>query len=60
MRFSEVVIRLLQPFMLRETNIKDVCVALAKAGTIENTWGGGNRKPKDADVIKRKANPPVG
>jgi three-Cys-motif partner protein len=60
MRFAEVVIRLLQPFMLRETNVNDICVALAKVGRIENTWGGGNRKPKDADVIKRKSNPPVG
>jgi three-Cys-motif partner protein len=59
MPFSEVVIRLLQPFMLRETNVKDICIALAKNGRIENTWGGGNRKPKDEDVIRRRASPPV-
>jgi hypothetical protein len=51
LRFSEVVVKLLQPYMLRETNIKDVCVDLAKAGKIENTWGGGNRKPRDKSQI---------
>jgi hypothetical protein len=38
--------------MLRETNVKDICVTLAKDGRIENTWGSGNRKPKDDTVIK--------
>lgn len=52
--FSSVVVRLLQPYMLRETNIKDICVDLAKTGKIENTWGGGNRKPQDANMIKLK------
>jgi three-Cys-motif partner protein len=50
--FSSVLVRLLQPYMLRETNIKDVCVELAKAAKIENTWGGGNRKPQNNDMIK--------
>ncbi len=54
--FSAVVVRLLQAFMLRETNVKDVCVDLAKAGEIENTWGGGNRKPHDETAIKLKRN----
>ena len=49
--FSAVVVRLLQAYMLRETNVKDICVALSKAGKIENTWGSGNRKPRDEDVI---------
>lgn len=52
--FSRVVVELLQAYMLRETNVKDICVALAKAGTIDNTWGGGNRKPRDDDVIRLK------
>ena len=43
--FSEVVTLLLEPYILRETNVKDICVALANAGKIENTWGGGRRKP---------------
>jgi hypothetical protein len=40
--------------MLRETNVKDICVELAKADKIENTWGGGNRKPRDEDLIRLK------
>ncbi len=50
--FSAVLESLLQSHMLRETNVKDICVALAKAGTIENSWGGGNRKPQDDSLIK--------
>jgi three-Cys-motif partner protein len=50
--FKEVVVVLLQAFMLREKNVKDVCVALEKQGKIQNTWGGGNRKPKDECTIK--------
>ena len=53
-RFSSVVAGLLQPYMLRETNVKDICVDLAKTGKIENTWGAGNRKPHDGDMIKLK------
>ena len=52
LRFSSVVARLLQAYMLRETNVKDICVDLAKAGKIENTWGGGNRKPRDGSTIR--------
>jgi serine/threonine protein kinase HipA of HipAB toxin-antitoxin module len=54
LKFSLVVTGILQAFMLRETNVKDVCVDLAKTGKVENTWGGGNRKPADSDVIKLK------
>jgi three-Cys-motif partner protein len=43
---------LLQAYMLRVTNVKDICVDLAKIGAIENTWGGGNRKPRDQDTIR--------
>jgi three-Cys-motif partner protein len=52
--FVQIVARLLQAYMLRETNIKDVCVDLAKLGKIENTWGTGNRKPRNGDIIKLK------
>ena len=39
--------------MLRETNVKDVCVELAKKGKVENTWRlGGRSKPTDRTVIK--------
>jgi hypothetical protein len=52
MRFSRVWALLLVPYMLRVTNIKDICVKLAKAGAIRNNWGGGNRKPQDDDLIE--------
>lgn len=51
-QFSRVVVELLEAHMLRETNVKDICVALAKSGEIQNTWGGGNRKPRDEDLIQ--------
>lgn len=50
--FSDVVVRLLEAYMLRETNIKDICVDLAMMGKIEKTWGGGNRKPAEDSLIK--------
>jgi hypothetical protein len=45
---------LLQAYMLRVTNVKDICVDLAKIGEIEQTWNGGPRKPRDQDAIKLK------
>jgi three-Cys-motif partner protein len=56
-RFATVVSGLLQAYMLRETNVKDICVELAKTGKIENTWGDGNRKPRDENMIKLTTNP---
>ncbi|MGO8917682.1 MAG: three-Cys-motif partner protein TcmP, partial [Stellaceae bacterium] len=53
--FPSVLGCLLQPYMLREKNVKDICVALAKAGKLENTWGTGNRKPRDEHTIMLKA-----
>lgn len=53
--FSDVWSMLLQAYMLRVTNVKDICIALAKAGIIENSWGGGNRKPRDDDKITLKS-----
>lgn len=52
--FSNVWETILRAHMLRVTNVKDICVDLAKIGSIENTWGGGNRKPRDQDTIKLK------
>lgn len=52
LKFSQIVDGLLKGFMLRETNVKDICVTLAKDGKIENSWGTGNRKPKDDTIIK--------
>ena len=51
-RFDVVLVELLEAFMLRETNVKNICVALAKAGKIENTWGKGNRKPSNETIIR--------
>jgi len=52
--FSKVVDALLQVFMLRETNVKDICVDLARDGKIQRTWGGGNRKPGDESMISSR------
>lgn len=49
--FMHAVDVLMQEFMLRETNVKDVCVELAREGRIENSWGGGVRKPNDQTQI---------
>lgn len=49
--FTDVVDALMQTFMLRETNVKDVCVDLARGGKIENIWGSGVRKPNDRTQI---------
>lgn len=54
-KFEKVVEGLLQAYMLRDVHVKDICVALADAGTIENTWGKKPRKPKDGDIIKLAA-----
>ena len=53
-KFSDVVDWLLQAFMLRETNVKDLCVDLAKEGLIQNTWGPKYRKPQDDSIIERR------
>lgn len=50
-QFPSVVDALLQAFMLRETNVKDICVDMAKRGQIQNTWGSGNKKPSDPTII---------
>jgi three-Cys-motif partner protein len=52
--FTSVLVALLQAYMLRETDVKNICVELARAGKIENTWGSGNRKPRDENQIKLK------
>ncbi len=51
-QFSKVADMLMQSFMLRETNIKIICIDLFKAGKIENTWGSGNRRPNGDSVIR--------
>jgi len=51
MRFGIVVDTLLHRFILRETNVKDICVEMSRSGEIANTWGTGNRKPRDDSPI---------
>lgn len=55
LKFRQIAARLMETFMLREPNVKDIIVKLAQDGKIENTWGGGNRKPQETDDIKPKA-----
>lgn len=52
LKFDHVMFALLERFMIRETDVKDICVELARCGTIENTWGGGNRKPRADTTLK--------
>jgi hypothetical protein len=52
MQFSAVWASLLQAHMLRVTNVKDICVDLAKQGLIKNSWGSGNKKPRDEHLIE--------
>jgi len=52
--FATAVVMLLEEFVLRETDVKNICVDLAKRGIIENTWGTGNRKPQDTSLIKAR------
>jgi hypothetical protein len=54
LKFRQIAARLMETFMLREPNVKDIIVKLAQDGEIENTWGGGNRKPQEMDDIKPK------
>jgi three-Cys-motif partner protein len=53
-KFSDIVDSVLQAFMLRETNVKDICVDLAKEGLIQNTWGPKYRKPQEDSIIERR------
>lgn len=52
--FRQIVSNVLQAYMFRETDVKDICVDLALAGKLENTWGPKPRKPHDDNVITLK------
>lgn len=54
--FSGLWEMILQAYMLRITNVKDICVDLAKSGVIEQAWAGRARKPRDQDTIRLKLN----
>jgi three-Cys-motif partner protein len=53
--FRELWIAVLQLYVLRVTNVKDVCVALSRDKRIERTWPDSQRKPADSDVIRVKS-----
>lgn len=50
--FERLLGVLLEEFMIRETDLKDICVEMEKAGQLEKTWGSGNRKPDTGTVIR--------
>jgi three-Cys-motif partner protein len=56
-RFDDLATEILEQFMLRETDAKDICVDLANDGVIEATWKADDprkRKPQDHSLIKLK------
>jgi hypothetical protein len=58
LEFTKIAGPLMEKYMLREPNVKDLLVELARDGLVENTWGGGNRKPKEHDSIHLKTASP--
>jgi hypothetical protein len=51
-QFGVLVLQVLELFVLRETNVKDVCVRLAQDGLIDNTWKPASKnKPYDGSPI---------
>jgi three-Cys-motif partner protein len=51
---------LMEPFLLRETDIKDICVELCSEGLIQNTWkseGNRRRKPMGENLIQLVVQP---
>ncbi len=52
-RFDRLWAAALERFILRVTDMKDICVELAKAGKIEDAWTStGKSKPHDAHIIR--------
>jgi three-Cys-motif partner protein len=52
-QFGVLLINIMEQFMLRETNVKDLCVELANEGRILNTWRvSGKLKPVDSSRIE--------
>jgi three-Cys-motif partner protein len=52
-QFGVLVLKLLELFVVRETNVKNICVQLANDGKIENTWKViGKNKPIDSSAIR--------
>lgn len=53
-RFEQLLGVLLEEFMIRETDLKNICADLEKVGNLERTWGPGNRKPDIGTEIRLK------
>ena len=51
--FTELSGEVLERFSLKETHVKDICVALANMGLIENTWSIVNKRKPDKGIILR-------
>lgn len=50
--FKQAVVNLQQAYMLRETNIKDICCKLADAGVLQPSWViGRQKKPQDDTIL---------
>ncbi len=50
--FERLALAVMQKFMLREKDVKDICVDLARRGIIINTWEQGRkRKPSGQHII---------
>jgi len=51
-QFGVLVPKVLELLLLRETNVKNLCVQLANAGIIDNTWKAASKnKPYDGSPI---------
>jgi len=50
--FDKLWPHIIEKYPLRVTDIKDICLLLAKDNKIENTWGRRPRKPQDGTVIR--------
>lgn len=56
LKFERFAVILMEALMLRETDLKDLCVKLAKAGVINDTWSVENkRKPHGHHMVGLKA-----
>lgn len=53
-KFGDLCLKVIEVFRLRETNVKDICVALGNEGTIYTPWRalGPRNKPKEVDEIQ--------
>lgn len=55
MKFSDVAGVIMETYMLRETNVKDLVVQLARDAKLDDTWGGGRSKPSEDTIVRANA-----